>query len=1532
MTIYFNNLSRLFYRIFFSFIAFTFVFSQIIPPDISYAQVATQSVLHLPIPGSRISLSTVYSPTVIKGITIFPDNPLQFDFIVNIGDDNLGGEAFKNEATKLIKYFMASLTIPEDEMWVNLSPYEKDRIIPKGFRDTEMGRDLLAQDYILKQLTASLLYPEEELGNNFWNRVYAKAQKRYGTSEIPMNTFNKVWIVPEKATVYVNGYSVFIIDNYLKVMLEEDYLVLEANKGSGKHGLGNVKEDDLQKISSTSSEVLKEIILPEIEKEVNEGKNFATLRQIYNSVILAKWYKENLKKSFLGQAFVDKKATKGVDVEDKKIIQKIYNQYVEAFKKGTFDYIKKDYDTVTQEIIPRKYFSGGAFLNPEVDRASLSAQSAGESLGDQRRLRRVKVRNNLIPKEQPSGSSVGVLQSIYRLRRATKDNIAQNLRRSPQTIERGLSVLNKLGLLVRPDGNGVDAPYVLTQQARNSIFSIGSILKTLSSEEIQRGQQLLKDVLSRTEEFFGGLADPGNQQELPFDESWKGYQYRESAIFKATNSTLFEVFRADSDLHKKGERKIEQRVKNGELYYYVETNMGIFRFKVVRGIVDDQQVEIVQDNNGNLWKYTKDGVNALIIVNDRLLPEPTLLSDDYLETYTNLEIPKNGKDVIDGVIENNEFPPEWAEGIINYLRQLQKATTEGGEIQPLPTNATGQDSEEWNENARYWNTVLMKDYIGKNWNDDIPQMLGTSFFYRHLIEAVRYREIGVDPFGYKKEPELTSAMKTLPEELQKVADSEDPLRSLYLKSLWGNSFDPSNKIIAGGQRIIHDHVDKLMELLKNSKGEIWEYDTDNAASEVIWDLLFIDPLLENNLIKKVNMNVKPYPYLISDVIVDDVTHTIDRLISHADPNVQAAGRRLFKFRKEGRLNVQGNHFLVSGLGYSSRPKKSMTKRKRILKGDVLWRQITNNRYYGIDSDMADVIAGNKETFIVSRVVKDEIVVGSDRREIIELEKIDPEWYKHGKGAMVQITKPRQDNSPSSPNERFVDNFKERPRPVMLRGFEINDVWGGDLISEVTGYRNPESRPIGRMWFGSHPQGSADVIVDKKNSLPLSDLIAASPAQVLGSNVSESNRGKQTKQLVLLHAAKILSLQLHHNKKQATAGFAEEEEKGVPIDAEDRIFKDSNAKPEFHVALTDFWLLNGFRALETIENILKTNTALREMTETTSFKSNVGNFSERLQSAAKNAEARQDLLKDLYTFIMKTLNQENVNKIVTSLLDQLPQNEDELDKDSHNFWVVRAAKQFPVQKGNWDRNIIVFNLLNLIHLKPGQGTYQAPGALHTYLEGLTMEVMSTSDNTVRAGLTEKVVDVDRVIDLLNYEDGDTKIYAGEEVNTVERVYKLPEEVIEFELSQIRLKANQVYSNDGQHGDDILVVVEGEAILKANDGSFEATFKKGENIASLVPAGITYEIMAITETSLYRATTADAAMFSNPTGGIDFNPNMFELEAFGNNFQFDFNSNPQEIMNIEIEGIVPTIINITPITNLPFLIGVLENKTGKQLGKL
>lgn len=312
--------------------------------------------IFLSAPGTMVPLSDAFNPPLLKGIKIYPNNPFRLDFILNAGNTNDSAEQTQTQATQLVKYFLTAVTVPEQDLWVNLSPYEKDRIIPNAFGTTEMGRDLLAQDYLLKQITASVTYPEKELGKKFWAKVHAETQKHFGTTDIPLNTFNKIWIVPQKAVVYENTDAAYVIEAHLKVMLEEDYVALEQNSSprpnppNGRVGNGDGK-------------ILRELILPILEKEVNEGENFTHLRQIYHSLILAIWFKDKIKQSIFGQAYIDRNKIAGVNIADTTMKEKIWTQYVQAFKQGTYNYVKEEVDPLTQETLPRKYFSGGAGLN-----------------------------------------------------------------------------------------------------------------------------------------------------------------------------------------------------------------------------------------------------------------------------------------------------------------------------------------------------------------------------------------------------------------------------------------------------------------------------------------------------------------------------------------------------------------------------------------------------------------------------------------------------------------------------------------------------------------------------------------------------------------------------------------------------------------------------------------------------------------------------------------------------------------------------------------------------------------------------------------------------------------------------------------------------------------------------------------------------------------------------------------------------------------------------------------------------------------
>lgn len=335
--------------------------------DLIGARFVHSEPLNLPAINQFVPLSDTYSFPVLKGLRFDPANPLTLEFIVDTADQK---DVSQEEASSLIKYFLAALTIPEEEIWVNLSPYEQDRVIPENLGQTDLGKGLLSQDYILKQLTSSLTYPESDTGKDYWDRTYAEVLKIAKTTNLPVSTFNKIWIVPDRAQVYENENIAVISEATLKVMLDEDYLALKNKSADIQKDKKNLDNETIEKINKAASEVMKEVILPQINRDINSGKNFAALRQIYHSLILGIWFKNKFQNSLYAH-YINKGMIKGIDLEDKAVKDKIYNHYVETFKAGLYNYVKTDYDPGLKKNLKRRYYSGGF---------SLLGDGSGESL------------------------------------------------------------------------------------------------------------------------------------------------------------------------------------------------------------------------------------------------------------------------------------------------------------------------------------------------------------------------------------------------------------------------------------------------------------------------------------------------------------------------------------------------------------------------------------------------------------------------------------------------------------------------------------------------------------------------------------------------------------------------------------------------------------------------------------------------------------------------------------------------------------------------------------------------------------------------------------------------------------------------------------------------------------------------------------------------------------------------------------------------------------------------------------------------
>jgi mannose-6-phosphate isomerase len=401
--------------------------------------------------------------------------------------------------------------------------------------------------------------------------------------------------------------------------------------------------------------------------------------------------------------------------------------------------------------------------------------------------------------------------------------------------------------------------------------------------------------------------------------------------------------------------------------------------------------------------------------------------------------------------------------------------------------------------------------------------------------------------------------------------------------------------------------------------------------------------------------------------------------------------------------------------------------------------------------------------------------------------------------------------------------------LRLQGGVQHYDWGGhDFIPRLLGVANPDRRPFAELWIGAHPKAPS-MAETADGAVFLDKLIAETPDAILGSAAAKLFDGRLPYLFKVLDIAKMLSIQAHPTRAQAKEGFARENEAGIGVRADARNYKDDNHKPEIGIALSESWLLHGFRPLEQIGDTLRTVPELRSI---------MPHFAERLAQAGQNARARHELLRESYGSLM-TLPQDRGDVLAASLLARLKEkmqasSKHSAPKDSPDYWAVRAAEHFPLAGGHYDRGIFSVYLLNLVHLQPGQGTFQPAGVLHAYLEGVSVELMANSDNVLRGGLTSKHVDVPELLRVLTFESGAPQVLDGEAVNQAERVYRTPAE--EFELSRIDIKRGHEYAGHAAQGPDSILLLEGSATLTAGGRSLE--LKRGSIV--FAPFAVRYHL--------------------------------------------------------------------------------------------
>lgn len=308
-------------------------------------------------------------------------------------------------------------------------------------------------------------------------------------------------------------------------------------------------------------------------------------------------------------------------------------------------------------------------------------------------------------------------------------------------------------------------------------------------------------------------------------------------------------------------------------------------------------------------------------------------------------------------------------------------------------------------------------------------------------------------------------------------------------------------------------------------------------------------------------------------------------------------------------------------------------------------------------------------------------------------------------------------------------------------------WGSPTaIPQLLGVE-PTGEPQAEMWMGAHPGAPS-----RTDRGTLVEVVDADPEKELGPAAVARFGPRLPFLLKILAAGAPLSLQVHPDLAQAKEGYADEERRGIPVDAPHRNYKDANHKPELICALTEFDGLCGFR--------------------------------DPLQAAALLDDLGVDSLKPYVDLLHAHPEDAALREVLTAILTA--------DRDEMSRTVTEAAAACDRLGGAYapyadiahhypgDPGVIAAMLLNHVRLQPGESLYLGAGVPHAYLDGLGVEIMANSDNVLRCGLTPKHVDVPELLRIVRFLPSDPGVLRPEASPDGEEVYETP--IDEFRLSR------------------------------------------------------------------------------------------------------------------------------------------------------
>jgi len=371
-------------------------------------------------------------------------------------------------------------------------------------------------------------------------------------------------------------------------------------------------------------------------------------------------------------------------------------------------------------------------------------------------------------------------------------------------------------------------------------------------------------------------------------------------------------------------------------------------------------------------------------------------------------------------------------------------------------------------------------------------------------------------------------------------------------------------------------------------------------------------------------------------------------------------------------------------------------------------------------------------------------------------------------------------------------------------------WGTkDAFTSLFGWENPENEPRAEIWMGAHSKAPSVINVEGKEFL-LDEWIKTAKSEHLGTKLSNSR--SLSFLFKVLSADKALSIQVHPNKEQAISGYQHEQKKGVALDAFNRNYKDENHKPELICALTPFVAMCGFRPAEQVLSLL-------ESLDLVFLEEEIDN----LRSAIlESNDAFYVQLKRFYLKLMRKNTEETELLVVACerIISSRPTNKELVAYKDQS--VLSPYLECLLMNESYPGDLAILSpfFMNLYHLEPGKALFLSAGIPHAYLRGSGLEIMASSDNVLRGGLTPKYIDMEELDKVMTA--GPHKIALTNAEIENGNLYHYPVPVEDFKLSVIHQEEAAVDSILSTEDMGILMCISGSVTIVDAD-------KKGQLMA-------------------------------------------------------------------------------------------------------